>query len=94
VPILSMQNIGDGLTSPSLQRGYIEAAARRAPGVSSALWVAGAGHCIFAPATILAALDHLEQRLARGRWPARPAGFVAYTPPPMLRPCVRGGACR
>lgn len=94
VPILSVQNVGDGLTSPSLQRGYVETAARRAPGAAEALWVAGAGHCTFAPATILGAIDHLEQRLSRGRWPARPAGFVAYTPPPMLRPCVRGGACR
>lgn len=94
VPILSVQNIGDGLTSPSLQRSYVEAAARRAPGAAEALWVAGAGHCTFATGTMLAALDHLERRVARGRWPARPAGFVAHTPPPMLRPCLRGGACR
>lgn len=93
MPLLAVQNIGDGLTSPSLQRAYVEAArANRAP--VAALWVAGAGHCVFKPETVLASLHQLEARLDTGRWPTRPAGFVDYTPPPMLRPCVRGGACR
>jgi pimeloyl-ACP methyl ester carboxylesterase len=93
-PMLAVQNIGDGLTSPSLQRAYLEAAAARRPGTVAGLWTAGAGHCTFPTATVLAAIHHLEARLDTGRWPARSAPFVAYTPPPMLRPCVRGGACR
>ncbi len=35
VPTLAVQNIGDGLTSPSLQRAYLEAAEHRAPGMAS-----------------------------------------------------------
>ena len=93
-PMLAVQNIGDGLTSPSLQRAYLEAAAARRPGTVAGLWTAGAGHCTFPTATVLAAIHHLEARLDTGGWPARSAPFVAYTPPPMLRPCVRGGACR
>jgi pimeloyl-ACP methyl ester carboxylesterase len=91
VPLLAVQAIGDGLTSPSLQRGYAEAA--RGRDVQS-LWLRQAGHCGFTPEQVLASIRHVEARLDKGRWPARPAGFVAYTPPPMLRPCVRGGACR
>lgn len=90
VPLLAVQAIGDGLTSPSLQRGYVEAAR----GDVRSLWVRGAGHCRFTPQTVLASLRYLDTRLTRGRWPARPAGFVDHTPPPMLRPCVRGGRCR
>ena len=89
VPLAAVQMIGDGLTSPSLQRGYAEAA----KGAES-LWVRGAGHCSFDTPTVLAAIRHVEARIERGRWAVRPAGFVAYTPPPMLRPCVRGGECK
>jgi pimeloyl-ACP methyl ester carboxylesterase len=90
VPIVSVQAMGDGLTSPSLQGEYVRQAGQRAAG----LWLRQAGHCTFAPAQVTAAIGFLERRLDAGRWPARPAGFVAYAPPPMLRPCRRGGACR
>ncbi|MGF7146805.1 pimeloyl-ACP methyl ester carboxylesterase [Sphingomonas zeicaulis] len=89
VPLAAVQMIGDGLTSPSMQRGYAEAA----KGAES-LWVRGAGHCNFDTPTVLAAIRHVEARIENGRWGARPSGFVAYTPPPMLRPCIRGGKCR
>eukprot|EP01035_Chromulina_nebulosa_P034527 gene34527-biopygen22460 len=92
--LLAVQNIGDGLTSASLQQAYLDAAAKRTPGRAAGLWVAGAGHCTFDTPTVLASIGHLVAKLDSGRWPARPAGFVTYTPPPMLRPCVRGGACR
>ena len=94
VPTLAVQNIGDGLTSASLQRAYLEAAAKNVPGRVAGLWVAGAGHCTFDTPIVLASIRHLAAKLDTGRWPSRPAGFVAYTPPPMLRPCVRGGVCR
>jgi pimeloyl-ACP methyl ester carboxylesterase len=91
VPLLAVQMIGDGLTSPSLQRGYAEAARRR--DVKS-LYVRGAGHCTFTPAATLASIRYLDARLTQGRWGRVPAAFVRYTPPPMLRPCVRGKVCR
>ena len=91
VPLLAVQMIGDGLTSPSMQRGYAEAA--RGRDVKSA-YVRGAGHCTFTPATTLESIRYLDARLARGRWEPEPTAFVSYTPPPMLRPCVRGGVCK
>ncbi|MEG3087061.1 alpha/beta hydrolase [Sphingomonas sp. PB4P5] len=91
VPLLAVQMIGDGLTSPSLQRGYGEAA--RGRNVKSA-YVHGAGHCTFTPAATLASIRYLDARLALGRWGTAPATFVRYTPPPMLRPCVRGKICK
>lgn len=88
VPLLAVQMIGDGLTSPSLQRGYAEAA--RGRDVKS-MFVAGAGHCTFAPDAVMASIRFLDQRLDRGKWGTAPALFVPHTPPPMLRPFVRGG---
>jgi pimeloyl-ACP methyl ester carboxylesterase len=94
VPLLAVQNIGDGVTSPSLQRAYADTAARDVPANIRALYVAGSGHCSFDAATVVDAIGVIEARIAGRRWPQPPARFVAYTPPPMLRPCVRGGACR
>ena len=78
------------MTSPSLQRGYIEAADQR---MASGLWLNAAGHCGMSVETAVTALGHLERRLDEGRWPNPPAGTVYHTPPPMLRPCLRGGKC-
>lgn len=96
VPLVSLQAVGDGLTSPSLQRAYADAAP---PAMMQPLWHKGAGHCRLPPEQVLAAIAHLEQRVASGKWPARPAQFVDHTPPPMLRPCLRqegpsGPRCR
>jgi len=94
-PLLAVQMIGDGVTSPSLQRAYADAAAANGFGASvRALWVANAGHCGFDTPTVIASLKMIDERVAQGRWPAPPAMFIRYTPPPMLRPCVRGKACR
>jgi hypothetical protein len=91
VPVLAVQTIGDGLTSPSLQRGYADAA--RSPKVRS-LFIRAAGHCTFKPEAVMASIRYLDRRLQSGRWGERPASFAAHTPPPMLRPCVRNGRCR
>lgn len=96
VPLVSLQAVGDGLTSPSLQRAYADAAP---PAMMQALWHKGAGHCRLPAEQVLAAIAHLEARLASGKWSARPAQFVDHTPPPMLRPCLRqddpsGPRCR
>lgn len=94
-PLLAVQMIGDGVTSPSLQRAYAEAVAANGFGASvRALWVANAGHCSFDTPTVMASLTMIGERVTQGRWPTAPAMFVGYTPPPMLRPCVRGKVCR
>lgn len=90
VPLLSVQAIGDGATSPSLQQAWLDAAPRR---MTQGLWLDAAGHCGMGVETALTALHQLEARLAKGGWPARPAGTIAWTAPPMLRPCRRGGRC-
>lgn len=96
VPIVSLQAVGDGVTSPSLQRAYIEAAP---PTMASGLWSNSAGHCRFPAEQITAALGHLEARLDGGTWQPRPAAFIDHTPAPMPRSCIRrtgktGPACR
>ena len=91
VPLLAVQAAGDGATSPSLQRGYAEAAGPRR---FASLWLNQAGHCGFSAAQVIASLTYLENWLARGRWGPRPAGFIAHQPPAMLRPCFRNRICR
>ena len=91
VPLLAVQAIGDGATSPSLQQAYAEAAGKRN---FASLWLGQAGHCGFSQAQVLASLRYLEARLDRGTWRARPPGFVAHRPAPMLRPCFRARVCR
>lgn len=91
VPLVSVQAIGDGMTSPSLQRAYADAAP---PRMVSSLWLDAAGHCGMSQTAALAALRHLEHRLDTGAWGARPAGTIAHVPAPMLRPCVRGKRCK
>ena len=91
VPLLSVQAIGDGATSPSLQRAYGDAAP---PAMFRAMWLAQAGHCGFSAEVLAAALRQMERRLDRGQWDNPATGFVAHTPAPMLRPCFRGRSCR
>ncbi len=96
VPIVSLQAVGDGVTSPSLQRAYIEAAP---PAMASGLWSNNAGHCRFPAEQVKAALGHLESRLDGGTWQPRPAVFIDHLPAPMVRSCIRrtgktGPACK
>ena len=91
VPLLAVQAVGDGLTSPSLQQGYADAA--RSERVRS-LWVNQAGHCNFEPEVVVSAIRYLDRRLATGRWQQRPSQFVEHRAPPMLRPCFRSRRCR
>lgn len=110
IPMLSYHEIGDGMTSASLQRAYADAV--KAAGESAMLrtgWVRGAGHCSFSAAEHIAALQTVEQRLDTGRWSAGPAAlnhraalsgqgsgrFMAYSPAPFPRPCTaRMRICR
>lgn len=90
VPLVAVQMIGDGLTSPSLQRGYADAA--KSSDVKS-LYINGAGHCTFNADMALASLRYLDTRLSTGKWPTTPAAFVPHTPPKMPRTCIRGRKC-
>jgi pimeloyl-ACP methyl ester carboxylesterase len=109
VPTLSLHTLGDGLTSPSLQRAFVEnvVAAGRGELVAAA-WNDRAGHCSSTPGEMFAALGALEMRLTSGEWRVAPAelnaaaraagesapSFVAVLPAPMPRPCAdRSGAC-
>ncbi|MBO9580393.1 MAG: alpha/beta hydrolase [Sphingobium sp.] len=91
VPIIAVQMIGDGATSPALQRGYMEAAPAN---MAHGLYVRGAGHCTFDAATTIAALGMLERRITKRGWSQAPAPFISYVPQPMMRPCVRGKICK
>ncbi|MFM6852495.1 MAG: alpha/beta hydrolase [Sphingopyxis sp.] len=98
VPLLAVQAVGDGMTSPSLQRAYgdgyaANVGARAANGPHArfrSLWTNSAGHCGTSVAAALAAIGHINQRLATGRWGDVPAPLITHQPPPMLRPCRRG----
>lgn len=91
VPLLGVQAVGDGMTSPSLQQAYAEAADRRN---FASLWFRQAGHCTFTPAQMLLSLRYLEARIATGRWRMPPASTVSHRPAPMLRPCFRNQTCQ
>jgi pimeloyl-ACP methyl ester carboxylesterase len=91
VPLLAVQAVGDGATSPSMQQAYAEAAGRRN---FASLWLGQAGHCGFSAMQMIASLRYLEARLEHGRWEKRPAEFIAHRPAPMLRRCFRGRVCK
>lgn len=90
VPVLSVQAIGDGATSPSLQRGYIDTAS---PKMAHALWLDAAGHCGMGKEVAFTAIRYLEARLDTGKWGNDPAGTIPHRAAPMLRQCIRGGRC-
>lgn len=107
-PLLTIHNVGDGMTVVSTSAAYASAAKGRERTANLAQgFVGNAGHCLFSVDERLAAIRTLEARIDTGRWDAAPdalnrraqeAGdaegrFVDFTPPPFARPCVRGGAC-
>ncbi|HEX7719039.1 MAG TPA: hypothetical protein VF389_04475, partial [Woeseiaceae bacterium] len=70
VPLLSVHTIGDGMTSPSLQRSYLEKIREAGfGGLANGLWIDRAGHCTQTGAEMLAALNLLVARLDSGEWP-------------------------
>ncbi|MGQ3049548.1 MAG: alpha/beta hydrolase family protein [Niveispirillum sp.] len=91
VPLISLQAVGDGLTSPSLQRFYVEQAPAA---LAQAIWLDAAGHCTFSDDQAMAALDRLAGRVVEGRWPDIPVqGAIQAAIAPMLRPCLQDGRC-
>lgn len=109
VPVLSLHPVGDGVTSPSMQAGFIEAVKSAGNGgLVAAAWNARAGHCTSSPGEMLAAVEALQSRIETGRWSVTPAElndraraagtaaptFVEHEPAPLLRQCVdRPGRC-
>jgi pimeloyl-ACP methyl ester carboxylesterase len=94
VPMLAVQAMGDGMTSPSLQHGYALAASRKVSAQQfSSRWLPQAGHCNFSEGDLLAAIEQIRLRVATGGWAPEAAPFAAFTPSPMLRSCVVGGEC-
>lgn len=73
VPLMSYHTLGDGLTSPDLQRAYSQEVDRNNAGANfRAAWVRGAGHCTFTIGEHVAALRTLERRLSAGSWETQP----------------------
>ena len=95
VPLLAVQRIGDGMTSPALQDAYVQAAGENAgETMAKSLWIDAAGHCNFTQDEILSSIEIIASRLRDGAWPQdKKAMFLDYEAMPMLRPCFRGGAC-
>ncbi|MCP5145911.1 MAG: alpha/beta hydrolase [Gammaproteobacteria bacterium] len=105
VPVLAIHTIGDGMTSPSLQREYVEkirAAGR--PANVAAGWIERAGHCTQNGAEMLAAIITLEQRIESGQWRASATElnsvvsgggtvYIDYQPAPMPRHCDEASGC-
>jgi pimeloyl-ACP methyl ester carboxylesterase len=83
VPMVAMHTIGDGLTSPSLERGYADLVAHSGrSALLQDLFVDRAGHCT---------LSVLEDRLDTGAWhrrepPPETTRFLEYEPTEFLRP--------
>lgn len=107
-PLMTIHNIGDGMTVVSTNAAYASAVKSRGRSANLAQgFVNSAGHCLFSAGERLAAIRALEARIDTGRWNAAPAvlnslavkagdaegRFIAFTPPAFARPCVRGGAC-
>jgi len=107
-PLMTIHEIGDGMTVVSTNDAYASAVKSRRRSANLAQgFVDGAGHCLFSSGERLAAIRALEARIETGRWDVAPAAlnrlaeaagdtkgrFIAFRPPPFARPCVRGGAC-
>lgn len=91
VPLVALQTIGDGLTSPTMQRAYADVAG---PARVRSLFVNQAGHCTAPGNAVLAAIQMVEARISTGRWSApAPGVFTPYRPTPMLRSCFRNRRC-
>lgn len=107
-PLMTVHNIGDGMTVVATNAAYASAANARGRSANLAQgFIDSAGHCLFSAGERLAAIHALEARIDTGRWDAEPATlnrlaeqagdpqsrFIAFKPPQFARPCARGGAC-
>lgn len=101
IPVVTLHTTSDGLCTPDHEQAYADVV--RAAGHARQLrqlWVRRDGHCTFTPDETLIALDVLEQRIARGSWPATDtqtlnfaaraaqadAAFCDFAPWPFSRP--------
>lgn len=71
IPVLTVSNIGDQISTVSQQQSYEELARRGgAAGLLRQTYVESVGHCSFSAAEEHAALRTMATRLDTGRWPA------------------------
>jgi pimeloyl-ACP methyl ester carboxylesterase len=69
VPVLTVNNIGDNISTVASQSAYEEAAERAGAGhMLRQLYVESAGHCGFSAAEAVAAVETLQARLLTKRW--------------------------
>lgn len=104
VPVLTVSNIGDQISTVAQQQSYETAV--RAAGNGRLLrqsYVESAGHCGFTPAEQLAAITAMADRLRTGHWPdtgphamnrrvglsGTPGRYVPFTPERFNRPFIR-----
>lgn len=70
-PVLTMHNVGDGLTPAAHERAYAERVALLGqPAKLRQLFVNRAGHCIFTSSEEITAFQALRHRIDTGRWAA------------------------
>lgn len=69
VPVLTMNNIGDNISTVASQTAYAEAVGRAgAADMLRQIYVESAGHCGFSAAEVVAAVETLQSRLLTQRW--------------------------
>jgi len=106
VPVLTLNALGDAISPPASQYAFQQAVDAAGKGAMlRQAYTHSAGHCGFTPAETVASVHALVTRVRSGQWPdtsfegmsalANATGlgasrFVAYAPPPFLRPY---GAC-
>ncbi|MFD5825286.1 alpha/beta hydrolase family protein [Lentzea sp. NPDC060358] len=97
VPVLTVNAIGDQISTVAQQQSYEELARRAGNGaLVRQTYVRTAGHCTFTVGEQVAAIEKMRQRLSTGRWPdvspralnaqAGDGRYVDHTPPRFSRP--------
>ena len=94
MPVLTVHTTADGLVVSPHERAYRDTVRRAGRGrLLKQLWLDRPGHCTYTDEETLQALDVLEQRLDRGRWPRGERGpdlrgLRAAAVPAAVRPRV------
>jgi hypothetical protein len=82
VPMLAIQNLGDPVTSPSLQESYASIASAA---MLNSLYLPQAGHCRLSKSQILDAVGIIGRKLDSGRWEIPAGRFSDLRPHKMPR---------
>ncbi|MGX7895331.1 alpha/beta hydrolase family protein [Tsuneonella sp. HG222] len=82
VPLLAVQALGDTVTSPSIQRDYVDQASAQKV---HEIYLEQPGHCAQTTEQLSQAIDLLLTRLETGDWKGSLSGSATSRPPPMPR---------